>query len=99
MQIMLKAKVIPELCSSVFLSVIWEIFVILLWEKKKGFKWRCIYGVGVKLWNDVYGHKNVQSNIFLRVTCQKIVALLFVKVIFFLLRRYGTLNDKNIGQA
>lgn len=38
MQIMLKAKVIPELCSSVFLSVIWEIFVILLWEKKKGFK-------------------------------------------------------------
>lgn len=35
MQIMLKAKVIPELCSSVFLSVIWEIFVILLWEKKK----------------------------------------------------------------
>lgn len=38
MQIMLKAKVIPELCSSVFLSVIWEIFVILLWKKKKGFK-------------------------------------------------------------
>lgn len=35
MQIMLKAKVIPELCSSVFLSVIWEIFVILLWKKKK----------------------------------------------------------------
>lgn len=29
---MLKAKVIPELCSSVFLSVI---FVILLWKKKK----------------------------------------------------------------
>lgn len=51
------------------------------------------------MWNDVYGRKNVQSNIFLRVTCQKIVALLFVKVIFFLLRRYGTLNDKNIGQA
>lgn len=35
MQIMLKAKVIPELCSSVFLSVIWEIFVILLWKKKQ----------------------------------------------------------------
>lgn len=35
MQIMLKAKVIPELCSSVFLSVIWEIFVIFTVKKKK----------------------------------------------------------------
>lgn len=35
MQIMLKAKVIPELCSSVFLSVIWEICHFTVEKKKK----------------------------------------------------------------
>lgn len=35
MQIMLKAKVIPELCSSVFLSVIWEICHFTVEKKKR----------------------------------------------------------------
>lgn len=63
MQIMLKAKVTPELCSSVFLSVIWEIFVILLWKKKKdlnedvfivlGLNCRMMF-MGIKMCNQIY---------------------------------------------